>query len=160
MSDSLLPFFEWCEATGFGQLVRQSVWLFPIIESLHLLGLCALGGTLLVVDLRMLGVGLTREPIASLAAAVHPWLVRSVAMMALTGLTLFMSEAVKCFHNPSFAVKMATLPLALLYTFTIRRRVAALPGRDTSALTRLVATVSLVLWFTVAAAGRWIGFSS
>jgi hypothetical protein len=160
VTDSLLPFFEWCEGTGLGQMVRQSTWLFPVIESLHLLGLSALGGTLLVVDLRMLGAGLTREPLARLADAVHPWLMRSMALMALTGFPLFMSEAVKCFHNPSFSVKMATLPLALLFTLTVRRRVAAHPGRDTCALTRVVATVSLLLWFTVAAAGRWIGFSS
>ncbi len=124
------------------------------------LGLSAFGGTLLLVDLRMLGAGLTRQPLATLADAVHPWLVRSLTLMVLTGFPLFMSEAVKCFHNPSFAVKMATLPVALLFTFTVRQRVAAHPGRDTSALTRVVSVVSLLLWFTVAAAGRWIGFSS
>ena len=160
MIDGLLPFFEWCEGTGLGQVVRTSVWLFPVIESVHLLGLSALGGTLLVVDLRMLGAGLTRHPIATVAAGAQPWLVASVALMLLTGFLLFMSEAVKCFHNPSFWLMICTLPVALLYTFTLRRWVARRPGRDTSALTRLVATVSLVLWFTVAAAGRWIGFSS
>lgn len=160
MIESLLPFFEWCEGTGLGQVVRTSVWLFPVIESVHLLGLCALGGTVLVVDLRLLGAGLTRQPLAVVAAQVHPWLKASVALLLSTGFLLFMSEAVKCFHNPSFWLKMGTLPVALLYTFTLRRWVATRPGRDTSALTRLVATVSLLLWFTVAAAGRWIGFSS
>ncbi len=47
----LLPFFEWCETTPLGLMVRESVWLFPVIESVHLLGLCILGGALLVVDL-------------------------------------------------------------------------------------------------------------
>jgi Family of unknown function (DUF6644) len=157
---SLLPWFEWCEATALGQLVRTSTWLFPVIESVHLLGLCALGGTLLIVDLRMLGAGLTSQPLAVLAGAVHPWLKASLALMASTGILLFMSEAVKCFHNPSFWVKIATLPVAILFTLTVRRRVAARPGLDTSPLTRLTAMVSLLLWFTVAAAGRWIGFSS
>jgi hypothetical protein len=160
MIADLLPFFEWCEATRLGQLVRTSVWLFPVIESIHLLGLSALGGTVLVVDLRLLGAGLTRQPIASLAAAVHPWLLASLALIMSTGFLLFMSEAVKCYHNPSFWVKMATLPVALLYTFTVRRRIAENPARTTSILTRLAATVSILLWFTVAAAGRWIGFSS
>ncbi|MDP1858591.1 MAG: hypothetical protein Q8K82_07970 [Gemmatimonadaceae bacterium] len=160
MIETLLPFFEWCEGTGLGQLVRTSLWLFPVIESVHLLGLSALGGTVLLVDLRMLGTGLTRQSLSSVAAAVHPWLVASVALLMLTGIPLFLSEAVKCFYNPSFWVKMATLPVALLYTFTVRRRVAMNPRRDTSSLTRLVAAVSLLLWFTVAAAGRWIGYSS
>jgi hypothetical protein len=157
---SLLPLFEWFEATGLGQLVRTSTWLFPVIESVHLLGLCALGGTLLIVDLRMLGAGLTSQPLPALATAVHPWLVASLGVMVLTGVPLFLSEAVKCFHNPSFWVKMATLPLALLFTFTVRRRIATAPGRDTSATTRLVGAASLLVWFAVAAAGRWIGFSS
>ena len=160
MSQSLLPLFEWLEMTGLGQLVRTSTWLFPVIESVHLLGLCALGGAVIVVDLRMLGAGLTSEPLPSLAASVHPWLVASLALLVLTGVPLFVSEAVKCFHNPSFWVKMTTLPLALLFTFTVRRRVATQPGRDTSPTTRLVAVASLALWFVVAAAGRWIGFSS
>ena len=57
-------------------------------------------------------------------------------------------------------MKIATLPVAVVYTFTVRRRVAAQSGADTSRLTRVTATISLLLWFTVAAAGRWIGFSS
>ena len=160
MIESLLPLFEWCEASWLGQLVRTSMWLFPAIESVHLLGLCALGGTVLLVDLRMLGLGLTNQPIPRLAAAVHPWLVRSLVLMAATGTLLFMSEAVKCFHNPSFWVKITALPVAVLFAMTIRRRVAVGAGSGTTALTRLTAAISILLWFTVAAAGRWIGFSS
>jgi hypothetical protein len=141
-------------------LARISPWIFPTIESGHLLGLCALGGTLLIVDLRMLGVGLTNQELAALAAAVHPWLKASLALIVSTGVLLFTSEAMKVLHTPSFWVKIATLPVAILYTFTVRRRVAAHSGPDASRLTRVTATVSLLLWFTVAAAGRWIGFSS
>lgn len=160
MIESLLPFFEWCEETSLGQLVRNSVWLFPAIQSVHLLGLSALGGSIVVLDLRMLGFGLTRQPVALIAKALQPWLLASVALQLLTGFPLFMSEAVKCFHNPSFWLKMSTLPVALLFTFTIRRSVAGRAGSGTTALTRGVAAVSLLLWFTVAAAGRWISFSS
>ena len=141
-------------------LARVSPWIFPGIESAHLLGLCALGGTLLIVDLRMLGVGLTNQPLAALATAVHPWLRASLALIVSTGLLLFASEAGRVIHTPAFWLKIATLPLAVVYTFTVRRRVAAQSGADTSRLTRVTATVSLLLWFTVAAAGRWIGFSS
>jgi hypothetical protein len=141
-------------------LTRISPWIFPAIESGHLLGLCALGGTLLIVDLRMLGFGLTNQPLAALTAAVHPWLKASLALIVSTGILLFASEAGRVLHTPAFWVKIATLPVAILYTFTVRRRVAAQSGADTSRLTRVTATVSLLLWFTVAAAGRWIGFSS
>lgn len=140
-------------------LTQISPWIFPTVESAHLLGLCALGGALLIVDLRMLGLGLTSQRLAALAASVDPWLRRSLALIASTGILLFASEAGRVLHTPAFRLKIATLPLAILYTFTVRRRVAA-QSHDTSQLTRVTAAVSLLLWLTVAAAGRWIGFSS
>ena len=63
----LLPFFQWCEAMWLGNAIRTSLWLFPVIEAVHLLGLCLLGGTVLIVDLRMLGFGLKGHTIAQLA---------------------------------------------------------------------------------------------
>ena len=156
----MLPYFEWCEATWLGQLVRDSVWLFPAIEAVHLLGLSLLGGSLLILDLRLLGAGLRNQPIALIARGARPWLVTGVCLMIATGLLLFLSEAVKCYHSPSFRVKMSTLPFALLFTFAVRQPRASREGLVTSVESRLLATVSLLLWFTVAAAGRWIGFSS
>lgn len=156
----MLRFFEWCEATWLGTAVRDSVWAFPVLEAIHLLGLSLLGGALLIVDLRMLGIGLTRQPIAGLARSARPWLLGALGVMVLTGVPLFLSEAVKCYHNPAFRVKLTVLPLALAYTFLVRERVARVPTLDTSAKSRLVAAGSVALWFTVAAAGRWIGFSS
>jgi hypothetical protein len=154
-----LPFFEWCEATALGQVVRTSVWLFPVIEAGHLLALCVLGAGLLVVDVRMLGRGLTDVPIATVHAALGPWMRRGVWFLIATGVTLFLSEAVKCYYNPSFWVKMATLPVAIVFTWRVRSRVAQAASEATSR-TRLVAATSMTLWFVVAAAGRWIGFSS
>jgi hypothetical protein len=155
----LLPWFEWLESTTLGDTVRTSLWLFPVIEAVHLLGLCLLGGALLLVDLRLLGVGLRGERIAELARAAQPWLVAGVIVMLLTGVPLFLSEAVKCYYNQSFWVKILTLPLALIFTFTIRRRLAADETLDTSFRSRALGAASLGLWYTVAAAGRWIGYS-
>lgn len=156
----LLPFFEWCEATWLGQLIRDSVWAFPVIEAVHLLGLCLLGGAVLIVDLRLLGYGLRNQPIAHVARGARPWLGAGVTVMLSTGFLLFMSEAVKCYHNPSFWVKITTLPVALAFTFAVRQPMAMRDGFETSWRSRALATVSIGLWFTVAAAGRWIGFSS
>ncbi len=156
---NLLPFFEWCEATWLGDSIRQSLWLFPVIEAIHLLGLCVLGGAILLLDLRLLGAGLRNQPIAQLARAIRPWLLGSIAVMLTTGIALFSSEAIKCYYNTSFWVKITTLPIALLFTFAVRNRIAARAGTDANATTRVVALVSIALWFVVAAAGRWIGFS-
>jgi hypothetical protein len=154
----LLPLFEWFESTGPGLVVRESVWLFPVIEAAHLLGLCLLGGALLVVDLRLLGAGLTATPAATLARQARPWLVGAVTLLLVTGVLLFLSEAVKCYYNQSFWVKITTLPVALVFTFAVRQRVIGTGSANRTA-ERLAGAASLLLWFVVAAAGRWIGFS-
>src|SRR5262245_26514213 len=157
--DRLLPFFQWCEATTIGHTIKESLWLFPVIESVHLLGLAVLGGAVLIVDLRMLGLGLREQTIASVTREARPWLLASIGVMILTGTALFLSESVKCYYSQPFWVKIATIPIATLFTLTVRRRVARAGATEATAGTRIAAVLSLALWFTVAAAGRWIGFS-
>ena len=154
----VLAFFEWCESTGLGLMVRESVWLFPVIEAVHLLGLSLLGGAIFLVDLRLLGAGLTATPVAVLARQVRPWLTAAVVVMVTTGVLLFLSEAVKCYYSQAFWVKITTLPLAIAFTYAVRQKVAEAEAssRTTAALT---GAASIALWLVVAAAGRWIGFS-
>jgi len=154
----VLAFFEWCESTGLGLMVRESVWLFPVIEAVHLLGLSLLGGAIFLVDLRLLGAGLTATPVAVLARQVRPWLTAAVVVMVTTGVLLFLSEAVKCYYSQAFWVKITTLPLAIAFTYAVRQKVAEAEAssRTTAALT---GAASIALWVVVAAAGRWIGFS-
>lgn len=155
----LLPFFEWCEATTIGQAIRDSLWLFPVIESVHLLGLAMIGGALLVVDLRLLGFGLTHQPVAQLARSAHPWLVGSLAVMLTTGISLFLSESIRCYYSPPFWTKMELLLVAILFTFTVRRQVALADEKRVGPVWgRVVAFVSLALWFGVGFSGRWIAF--
>ena len=155
----LLPFFEWCEATTIGQAIRDSLWLFPVIESVHLLGLAMIGGALLVVDLRLLGFGLTHQPVAQLARSAHPWLVGSLAVMLTTGISLFLSESIRCYYSPPFWTKMELLLVAILFTFTVRRQVAIADEKRVGPVWgRVVAFVSLALWFGVGFSGRWIAF--
>jgi len=90
---SLLPFFQWCYQTAIGEAIRESTWLFPLIEAFHLVGLGLTAGAVLIVDLRLLGLGLSRRPVAQLAAAVERCLLGSVTLMFAAGLPLFLSEA-------------------------------------------------------------------
>ena len=156
----LLPFFQWCEGSLIGQGIRSSQWLFPVIESVHLLGLAMIGGAVLLVDLRLIGLGLTRQPVAQVARDARPWLIGSLLVMLITGILLFLSESVKCYYSPAFWFKMGSLSLAMLFTFTVRRMVTmADEDRVGPIRGRLVAMVSLMLWAGVGAGGRWIGFS-
>jgi hypothetical protein len=158
--DFLLPFFQWCYQTPVGEGIRNSTWLFPVIEAFHLLGLGVTAGAVLIMDLRLLGVGLRKQPAAQIWANAQPWLLGSVAVMFVSGTPLFLSETLKCLYSFAFWVKMTSLLLVLLFTFTVVRRVMQMeltPERKLVA--RYTAVVSLVLWFGVAWGGRWIGFS-
>jgi hypothetical protein len=156
----LYPFFEWCEASTIGSGIRNSMWAFAVIESVHLLALAAIGGAVLVVDMRLLGLGLRRQPIAEVARNAYPWFVGSLIVMLVTGVALFLSEAVKCYYSTPFWVKMSSLALAIAFSFTVRRKVTlADESRVRPIWHKVVAIVSLSLWFGVGAGGRWIGFS-
>jgi len=150
--------FDTLEQTWIGQTIKESLWYFPAIEAVHLLGLALLGGAILVVDLRMFGLGMSNQSIAVVARSAQRWLVVSILVLLATGIPLFLSEAVKCFYNTSFWVKMIGLATGLVFTFTIRNKVA-MGGTASPAVYRMVAAFSISVWFVVAAAGRWIGFS-
>ena len=155
----LYDWFDWLEMTWIGVAIRDSLWLFPAIEAVHLLGLALLGGSVLLLDLRLLGLGLREQRVAALARMLVPWQVAALVVLVSTGVPLFLSEAIKCYYSPAFWWKMAALSVAVVFTFGVRNRLAKAerpPGPWTG---RAIGTASMALWLTVAAAGRWIGFS-
>jgi hypothetical protein len=126
----------------------------------HLLGLAVIGGAVLVMNLRLLGFGIARQPAAQLWRDTRPWLVGSLTVMLISGMLLFTSEATKLYYHGAFWVKMISLLLAMLYTFTVMRKVAlAAPGDVRPLWGRAAALISMLLWSTVGVCGRWIGFS-
>ena len=156
---TLFEIFDRLEQTALGGVIRESTWLFPVVESVHLLGLATLGGAVLVLDLRLLGFGLRGKSAAYVLEQSRPFLLGAIAVMFATGVPLFLSEAVKCYWSDAFWVKMGALSLALLFTFGVRNRLVRSRPRLDAGLARAIAGVSLTLWLTVAVAGRWIGFS-
>jgi hypothetical protein len=156
----LLPLFQALEDSAIGETIRNSHWLFPVVEACHLVGLAVIGGAILVVDLRLLGLGLHSHPVSVLARNVQPWVIGSLLVMIFSGVPLFLSEAIKCYYSFAFWTKMTALLLAVIFTFTVRRFVAFAPdGRVSPMWNRTVAVTSLALWSTVGWGGRWIGFS-
>ena len=117
-----------------------------------------IGGAILIVDLRLMGFGLRRQSVRQLATDVQPYLIGSLIVMLISGAMLFTSEAVKCYYHEAFWMKMSSLALAILFTFTIRRGITKADGIKPMR-SRLVALISLVLWSGVGIGGRWIGFS-
>ena len=156
----LLPLFEWFELTTVGEIIRSSVWLFPFIEAFHLVAFGVLGGAVLLVDLRLIGLAFRSQPAARVAQEMKPWLQRSLAVAVVSGSLLFVSESVKCYYSEAFWIKITGLFVALIFTATIRRKVTmAEAGNIGPIWNRLVGVVSIGLWATVAWGGRWIGFS-
>jgi len=155
---SLFPVFEFFQNAGLTVAMRSSKWLFPVIACIHLMGLAVIGGSVLVVDLRLLGFGLRRQPLAMVAREAQRWLLLSLMVLLPTGFLLFMSKAVQCYTLPAFWIKMTSLFLALVFTFAVRRRVLlADETRMNPVWGKAVAVVSLSLWASVAIAGKWIG---
>ena len=156
----LLPYFEALEAGPVGDAIRSSTWLFPFIEAFHLVGLAVIGGAVLLVDFRLLGLGLKRQPVSELARDAQPWLIGGLVFMIASGVPLFLAESIKCYYSFAFWTKMTALALAILFTFTVRRRVAmAEQPRVDAFRMRVVGAISILLWSTVGWGGRWIGFS-
>jgi hypothetical protein len=140
--------------------MRSSPWLFPLIASIHLMGLALIGGAVLLGDLRLLGFGLSRQSVSSVTRDAERWLIAGLSVMVPTGILQFMCFATKYYYLKFFWVKMAALLLVIAFTFSIRRRIVSeaevTPSHRGQA--KLAALVSLSLWITVAFGGRWIGF--
>jgi hypothetical protein len=154
---SLLPLFRWFEATWIGTSIRMSTYLFPSIEVVHLLGLVVLLGTISVVDLRLLGFGMRRQTVTRVSEELAPWTLAGIGIMLLTGIPLLLSEAVKCYQNDAFWLKMEFLLAALIFHFTIYRKVTS-SDKIRPLWAKATACLSLLLWFGVGLAGRAIAF--
>jgi hypothetical protein len=152
-------FFQWCDETALANAIRDSRFWFPIIESIHILALAVLLGTVLVVSLRLLGIGLVQRPVADVYTTLSGLRNGALLTMLVTGFMLFCSEAIKCYENPPFWAKMITLLVAIVFQYTVVRSTSSKPdvslGRFRASA---AACLSLFLWFGVGAAGRAIGF--
>ena len=154
---SLYPLFRWLDALSISSGIRESVYLFPAIEVVHLFGLVMLLGTVAVVDLRLLGFGMRHQTAPRVAEGVTPWTQIGMGIMLATGVLLFVSEALKCYQNPAFWCKMGFLLAAVVFHFTVYRRVTSSDNVGLG-LSVLTGSVSLILWFGVGLAGRAIAF--
>jgi hypothetical protein len=144
------------EASALGQAIRESTWLFPAIEATHLLALALLGGSVLIIALAVLGIGLQVAP-AELHRSARRYMNAAVIILLITGILLGVSEPVKLYGRQAFWVKMTSLAIALAITYfafnpLVRRG-------DTDGVVRTVAVATMAAWLMVAMAGRWIGFS-
>jgi hypothetical protein len=160
---SFLGFCQWIEKSPLGAGVRDSVWIFPVVESIHILGIVLLAFTASLIDLRLLGVGLLRRrPLAEISAQLLPWAWGAIVLMLVTGALLFSSEAAsKCYESKAFYVKMALIALAIAnaaFSYLAVSRHGEQWGSNPPSRTKILAVFSLVAWAGVVFAGRAIAY--
>jgi hypothetical protein len=155
---------EWLQNLPLPTEIRESDWLFPTIETVHVLALALVVGSISMVDLRLLGFAGRARPASQVMAQALPWTWGAFIAAALAGMLLFSSKAVTYYADIPFRIKMACLMLAginMLYfhRFTLRRLAGWDLGRPPAAA-RFAGGASLFLWIVIVGAGRWIGFTT
>ena len=155
---------QWLYDTPVGTAIRENGTLFPWIESVHVLAITLVVGSISIVDLRLLGIASKGRAVSRLTAEVLPFTWVAFVVAATTGGLLFSSNAVKYAHNTFFLAKMALLVVAfanMMVFHVITSR--GIERWDTSPHTppaaRLAGGVSRLLWMAVIVVGRWIGFT-
>ena len=155
----ILEFCQWLYNLPWVVRLEESDNLFPIIESVHVLSIALMAGTLITVDLRVLGATFKNEPVRRIAEALLPYTWAGFALMVVTGLPLFAAESVNLIDNPAFLAKLALLGLAganaALFHLTVYRGVDSW-GVTSPLPARLLAGTSALLWFSIIVAGRLI----
>jgi hypothetical protein len=154
---SLLNTFHWFEATRIGTYGRHSTYFFPSVEVVHLFGLTLLLGSVLALNLRLLGAIMPRPSIPEIARTTTPLLWTGATLAIGSGLLLFLAEAVKCYYNVAFWYKMGLLISAVVFQLLVHRKLEVAAGPSTG-FAKGTAAISLLLWFGVAVAGRAIAF--
>ena len=159
----LFAFCRWLEQTSMGTTIRDSLWLFPIIETIHLFGIVLLVGATSILDLRLMGLTFRDEPVSKLASRFLPWAWAGFVIQVMTGLLLFSSEATKMFGNLGFQIKMVLILVAGLNAFVFHSLAYQSVGKwDKDPVAPLSARaaglISILLWFGIVAAGRWIAY--
>jgi hypothetical protein len=164
VATALLHLCQWVDGTRLNAVLRQSNWMFDALDVIHTLGIILVAGTIMLVDLRLLGLGLRREPVSDVVSRIVPWTLSGFGLMFVSGGLLFCSEAVKMYNSPVFRIKLSLLALAglnaLVFHSTIYRQAAdwddktVLPVRA-----RLAGLASLLLWTGIIIAGRAIAYA-
>jgi hypothetical protein len=161
---SLLGFCQWLGSTQGSIALHESIWAYPIIESVHVLTLCLFLGLTVMLDLRLLGITLARTPASEVLGRLQPWTIAGFAVMVATGALLFFAIPVKTYLNIFFRLKVAFLLLAGVNVAVFQRTISRSMDRwDIDPVppfrARLAAAVSLVLWAAIVVAGRMIAYN-
>ena len=148
-------FFEWMGALPVSQAIGGSIWLYPLIQAIHLVFLALFAGGIIIVDLRMLGYGIRSKPVFQVARDARPWMVAGLIGLIATGIPQMMQNATREYFSEFFWYKMYLLGFGLIFLVTIRRKMTQ--AAETTAATKVVGLFSMAIWTGVTMSARLIG---
>lgn len=152
------------EATGIGTWVRESRNVAPFVSALHIIAIATVFGTIIVVDLRLLGIPSNRRSFTQLANDLLKWTWIAFAFAVISGVLMFLANATVFYSNTLFQVKMVLLLFAgvnmyLFERFTIRGVGAWDSGVPAPRFAKAAGALSILLWISIVFVGRWIGYT-
>jgi hypothetical protein len=151
----LLPFFEWLNALPVSQAIGSSIWIYPLVQAIHLVFLALFAGGVMIVDLRLLGYGVRSKSVAQVAMDARPWMVTGFLGLVATGLPQLMQNASREYYSEYFWYKMYLITFGLIFMLTVRRRMTQ--ATETNAASKVVALISMATWTGVTYNARLIG---
>ena len=152
--------FEWLDTSMLADMSKAYGGVFAVVQMLHLTALALLGGTVLVSDLRLLGVLLNDVSSESVVSNMDRWFSVALLLIVVSGVFMSSAVAIKLYYNEMFWAKMIGLFFGVAFVYFIRRPLLRYPHDTINVWSvRMIAISSMIIWFTVAASGRWIGFS-
>ncbi len=156
----LLFIFEWLDTSMLASRSKAHGGVFAMVQTVHLLSIAMLGGMVLLSDLRLLNLLLTSVPVSEVINATQKWITIALITVTLSGVYQASAVAIKLYYNSSFWAKMAGFAMGIFFIYVVKNPLLR-HGVDSLNpwVVRLVALASLTIWFSVAATGRWIGFS-
>ena len=155
---------QWLDGTAWSTALHESLYAYPLIESTHVLTVMLFAGTILMLDLRLLGLSFTRLPVTEMTTRLLPWTVAGFVVLVSTGLLLFYAIPVRTYHSLWFRVKIALIVISGVNIWIFHRRVSRDRGAwDRRALpplgARINAAVSIATWSGVIVMGRMIAYN-
>jgi hypothetical protein len=162
--DFAVEILKWVERASLSVFIRESAWAFPTIESVHVIAIALVVGTISIADIRLLGLASTKRGFTELCSEVLPWTWSAFTVAVVAGLLMFISHATEYFDNTAFRIKLVVILLAglnMIYFNVFTGRDVSEWGRSSAVPLggRIAGGLSLALWIAVVGCGRWVGFT-
>jgi hypothetical protein len=163
IQESLQPFSSWLESTPVSAIIQSVSWIIPAVQTIHILAISVVMGAIVLVDLRLLGLTMRRQPAHEVANKLIPHVWYALIVLLISGALLITGEPGRSLSNPAFLLKMSLLAITLIITWALQRS-----ARNGTAFWQLapnqrivpsvVAIISLSLWIAIIFSGRWIAY--